>query len=222
MNENELKEIAALKSKEYVPLEGFVGIGTGSTVKYLIKLLAEDYRKYSNVTFVPTSAESMDLLNAGGLKTSTNFAGQIRIDIDGADEIDPQGNLIKGGGSALTREKIVAVNSERLIVIADESKLVKKLGRFKIPVEILEFLSEQTVKNLEKLGCNASYRLGEKSRSDNGNIVVDLDFGLLDNIIEKEIELKMIPGVVEAGLFVGITWKSIIGTQNGAKEKTYK
>ncbi len=222
MNENELKEIAALKSKEYVPLEGFVGIGTGSTVKYLIKLLAEDYRKYSNVAFVPTSAESMGLLNAGGLKTSTNFAGQIRIDIDGADEIDPQGNLIKGGGSALTREKIVAVNSERLIVIADESKLVKKLGRFKIPVEILEFLSEQTVKNLEKLGCNASYRSGEKSRSDNGNIVVDLDFGLLDNIIEKEIELKMIPGVVEAGLFVGITWKSIIGTQNGAKEKTYK
>ncbi len=222
MDESRLKEKAAVKAIPYVPKEGFVGIGTGSTVKFLIKLLVEESRKYSDVTFVPTSLETMYLLNSGGLRTSTEFHGSIAIDIDGADEIDPNGNLIKGGGAALTREKIVAANSQKLIIIADQSKLVNKLGKFKVPVEILPFLAEQTIQNIENKGCKVTLRPDNKSKSDNGNIVIDSDFGLIDNVQDIQTKLKMIPGVVEVGIFHGMTWKTIVGKNGGVEEINYK
>ena len=222
MDESVLKEKAAEKALEYVPMDGLVGMGTGSTVKFLIKLLSEECRKYSNVTFVPTSVETMYLLNSGGLRTSTDFHGTISIDIDGADEIDPDGNLIKGGGAALTREKIVAANSKRLIIVADQSKLVQKLGKFKVPVEIIPFLAEQTIHNIETQGCKVSRRTENKNKSDNGNLVIDADFGLIDDIQHTQAGVKMIPGVVEVGIFKGMTWKSIIGKDDGVDEINYK
>ncbi|MHB1439108.1 MAG: ribose-5-phosphate isomerase RpiA [Cuniculiplasma sp.] len=222
MSNDKLKELAAIEASKLIPRSGIIGIGTGSTVKFLIKIMSEKYQLYKNNQFVPTSLETEKLLSNGNLTVIDDFTGRILMDFDGADEINPVGDLIKGGGGALTREKIVAANSEKFIVIADETKMVNRLGKFKVPVEIVPFLHSKTLEKIESLGGITQKRKHGKEISDNGNILADADFGIIENpgLLEKEI--KMITGVVEVGLFTNLASQSIIGTEEGIINKKYK
>ncbi len=222
MNMENFKRMSAEKAIKLIPFEGLVGIGTGSTVRFLIELIGKNPDLYKNVKFVPTSEESANLLRESGLHVSEEISDEISIDIDGADEIDSFGNLVKGGGSALTREKIVAFNSKRFVVIADSSKVVKKLGKFMIPIEIIPFLAERTIIDIEKIGCVIHKRDGKRAHSDNGNFVVMADFGLIENPKELEIQIKMIPGVVEVGLFNRYTDMAFIADSNGVEVREYE
>ncbi len=222
MSNDKLKELAAIEASKLIPRSGIIGIGTGSTVKFLIKIMSEKYQLYKNNQFVPTSLETEKLLSNGNLTVIDDFTGKILMDFDGADEINPVGDLIKGGGGALTREKIVAANSEKFIVIADETKIVNRLGKFKVPVEIVPFLHSKTLEKIESLGGITQKRKHGKEISDNGNILADADFGIIEDPGLLEREIKMITGVVEVGLFTNMASQSIIGTEEGIINKKYK
>jgi ribose 5-phosphate isomerase A len=143
------------------------------------------------------------------------------ISIDGADEIDPAGNLIKGGGGALTREKIVASASRYRVYVCDKSKLVKKLGNFPLPVEILPFGKKVTIARVTALGCTASLRRAGNSllQTDNGNYVLDCHFGEIGEPAKLSAELNNIPGVLDNGLFCGLTNLVIVGNTDGSIER---
>lgn len=217
----EQKREAASYSLKFIPKRGNVGIGTGSTVKYLIELIGENREYFKDTTFIPTSDETAKLLSEYGMNVSTSFSGRIQIDIDGADEIDPSGNLIKGGGGALTREKIVAFNSNEFIVIADSTKFVNRLGKFKLPIEILSFLAEQTVENIKNLGAEVQLRDEGKFRTNNGNLIAIADFGPMNDPNKISEELSNIPGIVEHGLFLKMADRSIEGSDHGIREHLY-
>ena len=139
------------------------------------------------------------------------------LTIDGADEVDPQKNLIKGGGGALLREKILAIHSKQYIIVVDESKMVKQLGKFPLPVEIAHFGSKLTMKKIEQLGCEVKLRKkkDEVFISDNGNLIVDCTFGSIKDVLYTNEKLHSIAGVIETGLFVGFTPTIIVGHSNG-------
>lgn len=221
MNNVDLKLNSAKASLPLIPPSGVVGIGTGSTVTRLVELMSKTPEKFRDNVFVPTSRDTENKLLDGGFSVSNKVTGPILLDIDGTDEIDPNGNLIKGGGGALTREKIVARNSNFVCIIADITKKVSKLGKFKVPVEVIPFLYERTVVNLESLGSRVSERTGERRNSDNGNLICDTDFGLIDNPKLLEAQIKMIPGVVEVGIFCNMIQKAIFGRENGTEEELY-
>jgi len=178
-----------------------VGLGTGSTVKYVILKLAGE-QKY--VQCVPTSRETERLARGAGLTLiSPNECERVDIDIDGADEIDPSLNLIKGGGGALTREKIVAALSNKVIIVADESKKVPFLGAFPVAVEALEFNWRAVKRTIEKMGAQVAVRRKGKGlfRTDEGNIILDARFERIEDAEKMEARLNNIPGVVENGIF---------------------
>jgi ribose 5-phosphate isomerase A len=200
------KRTAAQYAIDYLEDGLSVGLGTGSTVKYFIEELAKSKLK---VRCVPTSVETENLakklkLNvvslSEGLKPSKIGAPPlIDVCVDGADEVDKKFNLIKGGGGALAREKIVAAASLQFIIIVDESKLVPKLGAFPLPIEIIPFAQPYVEFEMRELEANPVLRKGFKT--DNGNIILDvsgLDFG---DPLQLETELNNIPGVVENGIF---------------------
>ncbi len=217
----EEKRNAAKYALSFVPSKGTVGIGTGSTVKFLIDLIGENREYYGEANFVPTSKETENRLREFGLNIAYNFRGKIMIDIDGADEVDPQGNLIKGGGGALTREKIVAHNSEEFVVIADSGKYVQRLGKFKLPIEILPFLAEQTISNIENLGAKVNLRDNGEFKTDNGNLIAIADFGYISDPEIVSQQLSHIPGIVEHGLFIKMATRSIEGHGNSVREHVY-
>lgn len=209
MYENE-KRASALEALKYVHSNMKLGLGTGSTTKYFIDGLGELIKsgKINNITGVPTSLRTADMARSCGIKIENNLEG-IEIDFDGADEFDGSGNLIKGGGGALVREKIVAYNSGKVYIMADHSKFSEKLHSFPLPVEILPFMEDVTEKNIIKLGCEATFRDGKKFKSDNGNYILDCKFDFTDVALETKI--KMIPGVVEVGIFSKLATKVFIG-----------
>jgi len=209
MYENE-KRISAMEALKHVHSNMKLGLGTGSTTKYFLDGLGELVKsgKITDITGVPTSLRTADLAKSYGIKIENNLEG-IEIDFDGADEFDGSGNLIKGGGGALVREKIVAYNSKEVYIMADHSKFSEKLHSFPLPVEVLPFMEDVTKKNIEKTGCKATFRDGKKFKSDNGNYILDCRFDFTDVALETEI--KMIPGVVEVGIFSGIATKVFIG-----------
>jgi len=139
--------------------------------------------------------------------------------VDGADEVDPRLNLIKGGGGALLREKMVAYYSKYEIIVVDERKLSESLGSFPLPVEVTPFGYRRTMKTLSTFGCSPELRMirGNAFVTDNGNYIVDCKFERIDNPTNLNIELNAIPGVVENGLFVGLADEVIVGTKNGIK-----
>jgi ribose 5-phosphate isomerase A len=164
-----------------------------------------------------TSDESRRLADAAGIPIADRIDGGLDLAVDGADEIDPAVNCIKGRGGALLREKIVAHASRRFVVVADESKLVGRLGRGPVPVEILPFLWEATSRSIESLGGRPELRLaaGEPYRTDNGNLVLDTGFGVVDAGLG--VALHGIPGVIEHGLFFGMAKGAIIGSATGIR-----
>ncbi len=217
-NSDDSKKAAGEKAVDYVKDGMVIGLGTGSTAKYFIERLAKRIQEESlDLTAIPTSVASENLAKRLGVKVSNlSEHPAIDLDVDGADEVDPKYNLIKGGGGAHTREKIVASASKEFIVIVDEAKLVNRLGNFPVAVEVIPFAEGYVMKEIEGLGGIAKKRAGFVS--DNGNVVLDARFNIVDPI-RLEKDMNEIPGVVENGIFAKRRpEKVIVGV--GKKTKT--
>ncbi|WP_273756125.1 ribose-5-phosphate isomerase RpiA [Bartonella sp. MM73XJBT] len=224
MNVQQLKEMAALKALEFVEDDMRLGIGSGSTVNEFIRLLGERVTKGLRVTGVATSLYSEQLCRKFGIPISTlEQIPELDLDIDGADEIGPGMSLIKGGGGALLREKIVASASRAMLVIADETKVVKELGAFALPIEVDPFGVHTTRKAIEKvaggLGLSGEVVLrmnGETPfRTDGGHFIFDAFWGCILQPKSLSDALLAIPGVVEHGLFLGLASRAIVAMADG-------
>lgn len=212
------KKNAALRAVEAVKDGMRLGIGTGSTVHYFIQALIEKVGQGLNIEAVASSEASKLLAQKGGipLMDEREFT-MLDLTVDGADEIDAAGRMIKGGGGALCREKILASSSKDLFIIVDASKVVKKLGKRKLPVEILPFGLKATVDKIEKCGFKGALR---KGHTDNGNVLFDITLpSLLANPEETHNILVNIPGVVETGLFFHVVKKVFVGHLSGTVEE---
>jgi ribose 5-phosphate isomerase A len=211
------KQAAAERAVELVKPGTIVGLGTGSTARYFIEGLARKVRNGLTVRAVATSAESRAQAEAGGIPITERIDGSLDLAVDGADEIDPAVNCIKGRGGALLREKVVARASRRFVLIADEGKLVGRLGRGPVPIEVLPFLWEATSRSIESLGGRPELRMtaGGPFTTDNGNLVLDTGFGAVDAALG--VALHEIPGVIEHGLFFGMARAAIIGSATGIR-----
>jgi len=207
------KILAAKKAVSLVKEGDIVGLGTGSTATYAIQELANRIKDGLNVTGVCSSLKTEQLAMAADIPIlALNKVAYINISIDGADEFTEELHLIKGGGGALFREKIVASLSENSIIITDFSKKVKQLGAFKVPIEIIPIAYTYVVKQLEKLHGIVSLRYTDDAIfiTDNQNFIVDVDFGLITNVSELAAELNQIDGLLAHGLFVNLTSKVIM------------
>ncbi len=216
-----LKQQAAEAALPYVQDGQVVGLGTGSTAKFVVLGLGERVKAGMRITGVPTSRETAALAREVGIPLlETEDSWSIDVAIDGTDQVDPQLNLIKGGGGALLKEKIVAAAARRLVIVADYTKRVPVLGTpMFLPIEVIRFGWGSTARQLEAIGGKAVLRQrnGEIFRTEAGNYIVDLH---LDRIVDPkalEFKLNLIPGVVETGLFVGRTDVLILGTPNGVE-----
>jgi ribose 5-phosphate isomerase A len=211
------KQAAAERALELIRPGTIIGLGTGSTARYFIDALARKVREGLKVRAVVTSLESKAQAEAAGIPTTERVDGSIDLAVDGADEIDPAVNCVKGRGGAMLREKIVAHTSRRFVLIADQSKLVGRLGRGPVPVEILPFLWEATSRAVESLGGRPELRMaaGKPFRTDNGNLILDTSFGAVDASLGAA--LHAIPGVIEHGLFFGMAHGAIIGSASGVR-----
>jgi len=218
----EAKRRAALAAVKHVK-DGFVvGLGSGSTAAYAIVALGERIRRERlTVLGIPTSYQAFLLAVEHGIAVTTlEEHPEIDVTIDGADQIDPQLNLIKGMGAALAREKIVASASKQNIIIADENKKAQVLGEnnHPLPVEVLPFALSIVKRKIEANGGAPVVREGKGKLgpviTDNGNAVIDAVFGAIADVAKLEQKLKMIPGVVETGLFIGLTDIVYVGTRS--------
>jgi len=215
-----LKKLAGEKATEAIRDGMTIGLGTGSTVYFTIMRVGELVRDGLRVRAIPTSKQTEKLAIENGIELCT-FADVQRLDltIDGADELNPSLDLIKGGGGALLWEKLVAASSDRLIIVADESKCVETLGAFPLPVEVIPFAWQTTSKRVEKLNIEPQMRMiGDKPFvTDNGNYILDCRCGAIDNPAELHNNLKVLTGVVETGLFISMAKTSIIAGSDGIR-----
>ena len=200
-----------------------IGLGTGSTAKYFIEKLVLRHKEGLEVQAVSTSLRSEKLAKDGGIPIiDINTLTSLDMVVDGADEIDDAKQMIKGGGGALLREKIVATMSKEMIIVVDEKKLVSKLGKFPLPVEILPFGYLSIVHQINQLGYKGSLRKNEKNEfyvTDNQNYIYDIRFSSI--ILDPENlhnELKRIVGVIETGLFLHLASRIVIGYKDGSVE----
>jgi ribose 5-phosphate isomerase A len=209
------KQAAARAAAELVEPGSIVGLGSGSTATYAIRFLGERVRDGLKIVGVPTSQKTKQLAEQLGIPLATlDEQPQIDIDVDGADEIDPQLNLIKGGGGALLREKVIASASRRLIVVGDSSKQVARLGKFPLPVEVIPFAQLLVAKRIAVLGAQVSLRGGATGNpyvTDEGHHILDCTFGEIADPVALAERLRAIPGVVEHGLFIGMAEMALIG-----------
>ncbi len=195
-----------------------IGLGTGSTAAFMIQFLGDRLKsgELKDIKGIPTSFQASVLAKQYGIPLTTlDEVDRIDIAIDGADEVDPQKNLIKGGGAAHTREKIVDGLAEQFIVVVDSSKLVDRLGAFPLPIEVLPMAMTPVMKAIEKLGGQPEIRMAVKKDgpviTDQGNLIIDVKFGTIDNPAELEKTLNNIPGVLDNGLFVGVADIVLVG-----------
>jgi ribose 5-phosphate isomerase A len=225
---DEQKEAAGYAALKFIKPGMKVGLGTGSTANYFIRALAEKVRGGLDVKCVPTSKASGDLAKSLGIELVTlEDAPFLEVTVDGADEIDADFRLIKGGGGALLLEKIVATSSRHMVVIADESKRVAKLGKFPLPVEVVPFGVKATGWKLERafkmVGMEPKMTLrvkeGKPFRTDGGNVIIDCACGVIKEPDRLELILNNIPGVVNNGLFLGIAGIALIGKADGTVEE---
>ena len=207
------KQRSAEAACEYVKDGMIVGLGTGSTTEFAVKKIGELVRNGLSIRGIPTSDATKILAESEGIPL-IDFSKTMFIDltIDGADEIDANLNMIKGGGAALLREKIVASASREEIIIVSGSKLVQQLGTFPLPVEVIPFGWQVVFNQLESLQGNPELRLkqGQPSVTDQGNFIVDCHFRKIENPEQLEQHLNMIPGVVENGLFINLCTRMIM------------
>lgn len=213
------KKLAAEKAVEFIEDGMVVGLGTGSTAYWAIQKIAQRIQEGLRIRAVASSRDSEELANKLGIPiVPFSEIELIDITIDGADEADTRLNLIKGGGGALVREKILAINSKRFFVIIDESKQVEHLGQFPLPVEIVPFAANLTMNKLKELGCSTRIRMSndEAYITDNGNIIVDCNFEKIVEPIELNKQINLIPGVVDNGLFTRMVSSLVIGYNDGS------
>jgi ribose 5-phosphate isomerase A len=217
----DLKEMAAREAVKYVDDDMVVGLGSGTTATIAIRLLGEKVKEGLSIIGIPTSKESERVAEEAGITIGELRAHPpIDLTIDGADEVDPNLDLIKGLGGALVREKIVASHSNLEIIVVDDAKMVERLGqKAPVPVEILKFAHDATINRLEKLGCVCRIRLRHDQPfvTDNGNLIVDCRIPKIEDPRKLELTINAIPGVVDNGLFVGMVDKVIVATSDGIK-----
>ncbi len=217
-----LKKMAALRAAEHVQNGMTLGLGTGSTVQYFVERLGEMVVDGLDVVGVPTSKRTEDLANQLGVPLTTlEETPSLDLGVDGADEVDPDLNLIKGMGGALLREKIVASSCREFIVIADESKLVDKLGtKSPLPVEIAQFGWTSVKEWVAKLGCIPELRIveGRPYLTDNQNYLLECQFDGIEDLFDLDEKLHRLPGVVETGLFLDLTCRAVVGKESGVEE----
>ena len=216
----DLKKAAAEKALELVQDGMLLGLGSGSTVRYFTQGVGRLVAGGMKLRGVPTSRATAELAAELGIPIVTELVGSIDLAVDGADEVDSNLNLIKGRGGALFREKLVASAAKRFIVVVDASKVVKQLGVGVLPVEVLPFLWRTTAERLTALGTSLVLRGGEETPygTDNGNVILDLSVpDGIKNPEELGRQLKLVTGVVEHGLFVGLTDTVIVSDEDGPR-----
>ena len=225
----EAKKRVALEAVKHIQDDFIVGLGSGSTAAYVIQQIGEKIRLESlRILGVPTSHQAMMLaVHCGVPLTTLNEYPQLDLAIDGADQIDRDLNLIKGGGGALTREKIVASAAKQFVIVADETKLVERLGTsHTVPIEVLPFALPTVIVKLRELKGKPVLREGGGKVgplvTDNGNFVVVVDFGPVDDVKELDLQLKLISGVIETGLFVGMADVVYLGKPDGVEKLVRK
>ena len=213
------KQLAAEHAVKLIQDGMTLGIGTGSTSAFAIEAISVRIKEGLSIKAVASSTRSEELAKNAGIRLiDFSEVEQVDLYIDGADEVDRDLNLIKGGGGALLREKILAFHSNEFIVIVDSSKLITHLGKFLLPVEVIPFAFELTVSQLHKLGCTTSIRQDNDKPyiTDNGNLIVDCDFKKIEDVDWLHNSINAIPGVVENGLFPKILIsKIIVGHESG-------
>jgi ribose 5-phosphate isomerase A len=213
------KDAAAERAVELVEDGMVLGLGTGSTAAYAVKRIGARVRAGLSVRGVPTSEATRHLAEAEGIPmVRLEDVESLDLAIDGADEADHRLNLVKGGGGALLREKVVARMAARFVVIADSSKLVPALGRFPLPVEVVPFARSAVAREIRALGCAVALRTardGGPFVTDNGNNILDCSFGRIGDPELVAARLDEIPGIAEHGLFLGMTAMLVIGEPGG-------
>ena len=219
MNQDELKALVGQAALQYVVPGQIVGVGTGSTVNKFIDALASMKNQIKGA--VSSSEASTARLRALGITVfDSNEVSELAVYIDGADEINGQGHMVKGGGAALTREKIVAAQSKMFVCIADESKLVDILGAFPLPVEVIPMSSARVISQFAKMGAQAALRLreGEPWVTDNGQHIVDVKGLKITDPVACESDVSQWPGVVTVGVFAYQKAQiCLLGTADGVK-----
>lgn len=218
------KKLAAKQAVSYVKEGMLVGIGTGSTVFYFLEYLISQCKKGLTITAVSSSERSTKQAIAGGIPfADINTITSIDLTIDGADEIDDKKRMVKGGGGALLREKILASCSNDMIVIVDSTKVVPRLGTRPLPVEILPFGIKSIISKINRLGFTGRLRQqsdGTLYKTDNGNIIYDITYAIpIEHPEEDHLKLTSIPGVIETGFFFNLAKKIIIGYEDGHIEE---
>ena len=213
------KQAAAHAAVQFVESGNVVGLGSGSTATFATQFLAERVRSGLKILGIPTSKATRQLAEQLGIPLTTLDKNPvIDIDIDGADEIDPQLNLIKGGGGAMLREKVIASASKRFVVVAESVKLVPHLGKFPLPVEVISFAEALVKRRIEALGAQVTLRKqkdGGVYVTDEGHHIFDCNFGQIDDPPALNARLHEIPGVVEHGLFIGLAETAFVGKDGG-------
>jgi len=215
-----LKREAAEKALELVRDGMLIGLGSGSTVRYFTEGVARLIEEGMKVRGVPTSRATAELAAAAGIPVVEDLIGPIDLAVDGADEVDPSLSLIKGRGGALFREKLVAAAARRFVAVVDESKIVQRLGEGVLPVEVLPFLWRTTAERLAKMCTGLKVRGGEEEPyvTDNGNLILDLRIdGGIEDAVALAASLKGLTGVVEHGLFIGMTDTCIVAGPDGPR-----
>jgi ribose 5-phosphate isomerase A len=212
------KEGAGRAAAELVRNGDIVGLGTGSTAYFAVVALGERVQSGLKIVGIPTSVATADLARQLGIPLTTlDEHPQIDITIDGADEIDPKLNLIKGGGGALLREKVVASVTKKMVVVGDSTKVVPALGKFPLPVEIIPFARTVVERKIARLGATMKLRMrpdGQPFVTDNGNQILDCSFGRIADPASLARELNGTPGVVEHGLFIKLAKLALVGKGN--------
>jgi ribose 5-phosphate isomerase A len=219
-----MKMMVGEAAVDYIQDGMCVGLGTGSTAYWAIQKLGVRVKAGLSIQAIATSTHSEKLAQSLGIPLlSAAQMNSVDVTIDGADEVDAVLNLIKGGGGALVREKIIAKASAYYLIIVDETKLVDKLGKFPLPIEVIPFGAEWTLRSIKELGCKARLRQAEGKAyiTDNGNYIVDCEFGVINEPYALQAAINLIPGVVESGLFIRMADAVMVG-YNNAKIKTLR